>query len=52
MPASPTTMPQALELAHVLDALGVRGRRKGEAREQERKKGEQGRTLGHFKFLC
>src|SRR3546814_7035580 len=30
---------------------GVRGRREGEAREQQREKGEQGRTLGHFKFL-
>src|SRR3546814_5811694 len=42
---------QPLELAHILDALGVRGRREGEAREQQREKGEQGRTLGHFKFL-
>src|SRR3546814_20245294 len=42
---------QPLELAHILDALGMRGRREGEAREQQREKGEQGRTLGHFKFL-
>jgi hypothetical protein len=42
---------QALELAHVLDPLGMRRRREGETGEQERDKDEQGRTLGHWRIL-